>query len=96
MPYPRRSRCFAMSIGKDQGQSLKVAGLYLEPPNLFMVSSTWVAPELAILTTFLFMHLVVRPKMLFIEKYNSYKHQHVATQLHLLMSLYTKSFPLHI
>ena len=32
MPYPRRSRCFAMSISKAQGQSLKVAGLCLEPP----------------------------------------------------------------
>ena len=44
-----------------------------------MVSSMWVALELAVVTTFLFMHLVVRPGMLFIEKYYSYKHQHVAT-----------------
>ena len=32
MPYPRCSRCFAMSINKAQGQNLIVAGLYLEPP----------------------------------------------------------------
>ena len=77
MPYPRRSHCFAMSISKAQGQSLKVAGLY--HPALLMINSMWVAPELAVLTIF-FMHQVVRPGMLFIEKYYSYKHQHVATQ----------------
>ena len=32
MPYPRLSRCSAMSINKAQGQSLIVAGLHLEPP----------------------------------------------------------------
>ena len=32
MPYPRRSRCFAMLISKAQGQSVEVAGLYLDPP----------------------------------------------------------------
>ena len=89
MPYPRRSRCFSMSINKAQGQSLIVAGLYLEPPcfahGQFYVGCSRVGCP----NNLLFMHLVVRPGMLFIEKYYSYKHKHVATQLHLLMSLYT-------
>ena len=60
--------CFAMSINKAQGQSLTVAGLYLQAPCFHMGSTMLGAHGLACQGICSFVHLVVRLGMLFTKK----------------------------